>query len=183
MPLTLKQAAVETGLSKPGILKSIKNGKISAKKNEQGQWEIEPAELFRVYPQRKPATTNHKPELPIVTDNSPKETVNRKLDFASENEILRERLKLREEKIGEQKEQLEDLRTERDDWKKQAQQLTLTYQNNPTENRKQADETISDSASKNKTTSNGSQWITLAIIFAVGLILLILLAFSNKVNF
>src|SRR5690348_5409252 len=49
MPYSLKQAADATGRTKPAILRAIQTGKISAKKNELGEWEIEPAELHRVY--------------------------------------------------------------------------------------------------------------------------------------
>src|SRR3954452_18883771 len=50
MTYSLKQAGEATGRTKPTILRAIKTGKISAKKNEMGEWEIEPAELHRVYP-------------------------------------------------------------------------------------------------------------------------------------
>jgi seryl-tRNA synthetase len=49
MAYTLGQAAAATGKSKTGILKAIDTGRISATKNEMGQWQIEPAELHRVY--------------------------------------------------------------------------------------------------------------------------------------
>ncbi len=50
--LTLGQAAKETGQSKPTILRAIQSGRLSATKDEVGQWAIEPAELFRVYPRQ-----------------------------------------------------------------------------------------------------------------------------------
>jgi hypothetical protein len=49
MPYSLKQAAEATGRSKPTILRAIQTGKISAQKDEHGEWQIEPAELHRVY--------------------------------------------------------------------------------------------------------------------------------------
>ena len=49
MPYSLKQAATATGKSKPTILRAIQSGKISAEKDAQGEWQIEPAELHRVY--------------------------------------------------------------------------------------------------------------------------------------
>jgi hypothetical protein len=49
MSYSLKQAADATGRSKPTILRAIQTGKISAKKDEHGEWQIEPAELHRVY--------------------------------------------------------------------------------------------------------------------------------------
>jgi len=48
--LTLAEAAKQTGLTKPAIFKSIQKGRVSASKDEKGQWIIDPAELFRVYP-------------------------------------------------------------------------------------------------------------------------------------
>lgn len=50
MSYTLGQAAKATGLSKPTISEAIKKGRISARKNESGVFEIDPAELHRVYP-------------------------------------------------------------------------------------------------------------------------------------
>lgn len=47
--LTLAQAAIEVGMSKSGLLKAIKSGRISANKDDGGQYYIDPAELFRVY--------------------------------------------------------------------------------------------------------------------------------------
>jgi hypothetical protein len=47
--LSAKEAAITVGLSKAGILKAIKTGKVSAQKNLNGEWCIEPVELFRVY--------------------------------------------------------------------------------------------------------------------------------------
>ena len=47
---SLKQAADAVGRGKPAILKAIKSGRISANKDDNGQWLIDPAELHRVYP-------------------------------------------------------------------------------------------------------------------------------------
>jgi excisionase family DNA binding protein len=49
MTYTLGQAAKATGKSKPTIQRAIKNGKISAIRNEDGSYEIDPAELHRVF--------------------------------------------------------------------------------------------------------------------------------------
>ena len=51
MKYTLGTAAKATGLSKSTILRAIKSNKVSATKNEaSGDWNIDPAELHRVYP-------------------------------------------------------------------------------------------------------------------------------------
>jgi hypothetical protein len=62
MPYSLSQAAEAVGMNRSSILRAIKAGKISASKDEQGEWQIEPAELHRVYPAPTPATT-HTDEL------------------------------------------------------------------------------------------------------------------------
>ena len=49
MGLSAKEAAEAVGISKQGIIKSITRGRISAVKNKNGEWEIDPSELFRVY--------------------------------------------------------------------------------------------------------------------------------------
>jgi hypothetical protein len=48
--LSLAEAATATGMNKSSILRAIKSGRISATRDELGQWRIEPGELFRVYP-------------------------------------------------------------------------------------------------------------------------------------
>lgn len=53
MLYTLAEAAKAVGRTKPAILHAIKKGTISAQKNDIGQWEVDPSELFRVYKQAK----------------------------------------------------------------------------------------------------------------------------------
>jgi excisionase family DNA binding protein len=47
---TLGEAARAVGMSKPGIVKAIKNGRVSATRTDNGTYRIDPAELHRVYP-------------------------------------------------------------------------------------------------------------------------------------
>lgn len=49
MKLSLNQAAKEAGKSKKTLIEALKSGKMSADK-VNGRWEIDPSELFRVYP-------------------------------------------------------------------------------------------------------------------------------------
>jgi excisionase family DNA binding protein len=50
MSYTLAAAASATGLSKAIILRAIKDGRITATKDERGEWRIEPAELSALAP-------------------------------------------------------------------------------------------------------------------------------------
>ena len=47
---TLATAAAAVGRNKTAILRAIKAGKISVTKYENGEWQIDPAELHRIYP-------------------------------------------------------------------------------------------------------------------------------------
>ena len=48
--LSLAQAAKTAGKSKPTLLRAIKSGKLSASRTASGAYEIDPAELARVFP-------------------------------------------------------------------------------------------------------------------------------------
>lgn len=50
MKYSLSEAAKATGKNKTTIQRAIKNGKISASKGDIGSYEIDPAELHRVFP-------------------------------------------------------------------------------------------------------------------------------------
>lgn len=48
--MTMGQAAKAAGVSKSTLSRAIKSGMMSAKRNDRGGYDIDPAELFRVYP-------------------------------------------------------------------------------------------------------------------------------------
>ena len=68
-PLTLNQAAREAGRSKATLLEAIRGGRLSAPKDELGHYQIDPAELFRVYP-----PTGRRPDAETATDPMPPTT-------------------------------------------------------------------------------------------------------------
>lgn len=102
MGLTAKEAAEAVGISKHGIIKSIRDGRLSAQKNKKGEWEIEPSELFRVY---DPVNSNIEvnSEQGSTIQNTPK--VNTDLQL----KVLELELKLQssEEKVSSLKIQLD----------------------------------------------------------------------------
>lgn len=63
---TLSQAAKETGKSKSLIHNAIKNGRLSAYKREDGIFEIDASELFRVFEKN----VQEPPEEPIIRTES-----------------------------------------------------------------------------------------------------------------
>jgi hypothetical protein len=109
MLLTLGQAAKETGKSKSVISSAIKSGRLSAAKSDVGSWQIDPAELFRVFPKQN--TKNPEKEQNSTHENA---LQNRLLE--RETELLHERLKEKDYII-------DDLRQDRDHWRQQATAL------------------------------------------------------------
>ena len=113
MTYTLGTAAKATGKAKTTISRAIDNGRISAKKNDKGEWEIDPAELHRVFPALQvdssgtPVAKQHELVAKIHSDTRV---------LQAEIEFLKERLKDKENIIS-------DLREDRDDWKMQATRL------------------------------------------------------------
>lgn len=68
MKISLLEAANRVGMTKVGLYKAIKKGVLSANKNELGYWEIDAAELFRVYPPVSGVSGN---ENAPVSDSKP----------------------------------------------------------------------------------------------------------------
>ena len=121
--MTLGMAAKATGKSKTTISKYVKNGKLSIVSKDEKGYQIDPSELFRVFP---PINSKHgqsvTPELPH--DNP--------IDYSTikaEIEVLRVRLES-------QTQRADNLEEERNDWKNQAQTLLLNPPQKPTEKRK-----------------------------------------------
>jgi hypothetical protein len=99
--LTLGQAAIETGMAKSAISRAIKSGRLSARKTESGSFEIDPAELFRVYP-------------PASRRNSAEQPQGERIATPNETNGLHREVAVLRELIAEIKGERDDLRGERD---------------------------------------------------------------------
>ena len=64
MPYTLGQAAKATGKQKSTILDAIRAGRLSATRDDKKQWQIDPAELHRVYAPAVQANDTEHEETP-----------------------------------------------------------------------------------------------------------------------
>lgn len=115
MSLSAKEAAELVGISKDGILKAIRTGKISAQKDNNGTYRIEPVELLRVY---KPVSTNgHAQEASLQT--TPQNIAEESTDsLQSENKGLREIIQRQDDVIA-------DLRARLDAEAEERRKLTL----------------------------------------------------------
>lgn len=85
MVYTVGQAAKATGKSKPTISRAIKTGALSAVKNDDGSYTIDPAELHRIFPPT-PSSSNDNPEILRSETPALQATLQREI------ELLRERL-------------------------------------------------------------------------------------------
>jgi hypothetical protein len=113
MKLSLGQAAKEVGLDKSTLSRAIKSGKLSAHRKESGGYEIDPAELFRVFaPASKKSDAAHPPL------DTPTETL-------FENRELRIRLEAAELRIRDKEDEIRDLRHRLDTESDERRKLTL----------------------------------------------------------
>jgi hypothetical protein len=90
--LTLTESSKETGLTRSAIFKAIKSGRLSANKNNKGEFLIDPAELFRVY---KPVNKEILPSEQLETHKETMELSMMKrllIQVESERDDLRRRL-------------------------------------------------------------------------------------------
>lgn len=102
--ITLREASEKVGVTRQTLMKAIKTGRVSAEKADNGEWRIEPVELFRVWPPVKEV------QQPLQDGLTRSDTPG----LQAENRLLRE--------------QVAELREERNAWREQAQRLALTDQ-------------------------------------------------------
>lgn len=89
---TLGTASIATGKAKSTILRAIKSGNISAAKKQNGSYEIDPAELHRVFPA---TSAEHASETQQNTTEDTNQTLKARLSIL-ETERLRERQQLQD---------------------------------------------------------------------------------------
>jgi chromosome segregation ATPase len=67
MSYSLAAAAAAYGVNKSTILRAVKSGKVSATKDVHGQWQIEAAELHRIYPPRE-SSDAYRSEIAVLRE-------------------------------------------------------------------------------------------------------------------
>ncbi|MFC6792951.1 excisionase family DNA-binding protein [Methylobacterium komagatae] len=121
--LSLREAAEQTGVSKSTIFRAIKSGRMSAPRNDDGEFLIDPAELFRVYPPKAKSSEN-----PTISGDVPAqpETHSAGRD-ASDHETVELRIRnaALEAELKGLRAMADELRQARDKWESQAERLTL----------------------------------------------------------
>jgi hypothetical protein len=100
MVYSLGQAAKAAGISKTSLHRAIQKGRVSATKNEDGSYDIDPSELSRVYPPASPEESSATPET--EQDGTAK--------IAAETAALRREVALLRERVANKETVIEDLR-------------------------------------------------------------------------
>lgn len=117
MKLTLGDAARATGISKGTLSKAIKSGKLSAERNEDRSFSIDPAELFRVFP---------KPVEPVKNERF--ETPNDIPEIYLKMARAQIELEAAQKETASLRDTIADLRADRDAWRTQVERQTLLLQ-------------------------------------------------------
>lgn len=136
--LTLGEAAKVSTVTKSAISKAIKNGRMSAFKEDKGYYQIDPAELFRVFPSD---TGNSQSTVESVQLETHKETSGlqatvehfRELlgEIKSERDDLRQRLDKSEDERRATQSKLTTLLTHQSKPEQKAQITLKENENNP----------------------------------------------------
>jgi hypothetical protein len=120
MAYSLAEAAAACGLNKTTILRAIKAGKISGTKDEHGGWFVEPAEVHRVYP---PADERNGAKGSRSDTQYPAQHPDTVALVEAKG-----RAELAESRLAYLKAALDELRSDRDAWREQAQRLAIADQ-------------------------------------------------------
>ena len=106
--LTLSQAAKALGKSKSTLNRAIKTGRLSAIRNDDGTFSINPAELYRAFPE---------PPKNAILEHP------RKLERTAVPDDLSSRISLLQQLLDREREAVADLKEDRDRWRQQATSL------------------------------------------------------------
>jgi predicted RNase H-like nuclease (RuvC/YqgF family) len=125
---SLKEAAEACGRGKPAILKAIQKGRISANKNQLGEWEIDPSELHRVYKPIVPRSTHH--GSTVERWETPVEPLETEV-LRRENAFLREQTELLKDERHDLRRRLDEEAAERRKSADEIRRLTLLLTHQP----------------------------------------------------
>lgn len=107
---TLGTASKATGKSKTTIQRAISKGKISAHKDQDGSYSIDPSELHRVFSLVTDETVSRDPNLDTLRPHD-------------ETPELKAKIEALEAMLAREREALDEVREDRDAWKNQATAL------------------------------------------------------------
>ena len=113
--LSLREAAREAGVSKSTILRAIQRGRLSAARTDDGGYDIQPAELFRIY---EPRTSADRTGNDAVGQDAPASVQEATAVLQAENEGLRNQ-------VATLRELADEMKAQRDSWQRQTEAAQL----------------------------------------------------------
>ncbi|WP_052003502.1 excisionase family DNA-binding protein [Microvirga sp. BSC39] len=125
--LSLREAAEQTGVSKSTIFRAIQAGRMSAQRDDDRNFKIDPAELFRAYPPKAPDSdvardVAEQAATPPVGQGAPAPATD---ELRVRNAQLESEINALKTILENEKQRAEELREDRDRWAKQAERLAL----------------------------------------------------------
>lgn len=114
-----QRAAELTGKSKSTITRAMKSHKLSFERDENGHRIVDVSELERVFGLKKKETAKSSPDI---------ENELEKAKNLLEAERLKMRIKMLEEQLLSSEKQIDDIKSQRDSWQNQANQVLITSQ-------------------------------------------------------
>lgn len=121
--LTLSQAAKALGKSKSTLNRAIKTGRLTATRNEDGTFSIDPSELYRAFPE--PAQNAHQ-TLATERQRTPVPD-----ELHSRISLLEQLLEKERDTAAREREIAADLKEDRDRWRQQATSLLADQRPEP----------------------------------------------------
>lgn len=113
--LTLSQAAKSLGKSKSTLNRAIKTGRLTATRNEDGTFSIDPSELYRAFPEpmqnAHQSASTERPRTPVPDE------------LNSRINLLEQLLEKERDTVAREREIAADLKEDRDRWRQQATSL------------------------------------------------------------
>ena len=118
---SLREAAEQAGVSKSTVFRAIQNGRLSAPRDDDGNFRIDAAELFRVYP---PKSENQSDQR-VALGRSSNVSAGQDAPAQGTDHELVVRLATAEAQLAGMKAMVEELKEQRTHWQAQAERLTL----------------------------------------------------------